>query len=177
MAIPPRRSAAVKIASTARTFFVTSSTWDKRNLLQSQRSATLFIDILYQYRAQGRFRLHEFVVMPDHFHLLLTVGSDISIERAVQLIKGRFAYEAGKEFGIKAPLWQKGFSEVPVLESHHYTKIVEYIRFNPVRRHLVTLPEEYPYSSARTEFQLDPATQGLKPVELVASNDRAEALS
>jgi putative transposase len=95
MATPPRRSNAANIISNTRTFFVTSSTDNKRNLLQSDRSAGLFIKVVYEYRAQGKFRLHEFVVMPDHFHLLLTVGSEICIERAVQFIKGGFAFRAG----------------------------------------------------------------------------------
>ena len=74
MSIPPRRAEPEQIASNTRTFFVTSSTWDKRNLLQSDRAAGLFLKVLYEYRAQGKFRLHEFVVMSDHFHLLPNAG-------------------------------------------------------------------------------------------------------
>lgn len=177
MATPPRRSNAANIISTSRTFFVTSSTWEKRNLLQSDRSAELLIKVLYEYRAQGKFKLHEFVVMPEHFHLLLTVGNDMSIERAVQFIKGGFAFRAGKEFGARAPFWQKGFSEVRVFEASRYAKMREYIWNNPVKRGLVRHAEEYPYSSARPGFQLDPPPQGLKPVEVGDLNDRAEALS
>ena len=65
--------------------------------------------ILYEYRLQRKFQLHEFVIMPDHFHLLLTVGSEISIERAVQFIKSGFAFRAGKELGMLAPVWPKIF--------------------------------------------------------------------
>ena len=90
-------------------FFVTSSIADKRKLLQSDRSAGLFIRTLYEYRAEGKFRLHEYVVMPDHFHVLLTVDAGMSVERAVQFIKGGFAFRAGKELGMRSPVWQKGF--------------------------------------------------------------------
>ncbi|MBS1851997.1 MAG: transposase [Acidobacteria bacterium] len=177
MATPPRRANAAKIISTSRTFFVTSSTWDKRNLLQSDRCAALFIKILYEYRVQGKFKLHEFVVMPDHFHLLLTVGNEMPIERAVQFIKGGFAFRAGKEFGMRAPFWQKGFSEVRVLEASGYARMREYIRNNPVKRGLVRQAEEYLYSSARTGIELDPQPQGPKPVKIGDLCDRAEALS
>jgi hypothetical protein len=50
MAIPLRRANPANIAATARTFFVTSSIADKRNLLQSHHSAGLFVDVLYYYR-------------------------------------------------------------------------------------------------------------------------------
>jgi len=162
MAIPKRHADPVRIAASARTFFVTSSIYDKRNLLQSDRSATLFVRVLYDYRAQRKFRLHEFVVMPDHFHALLTVEYDISIERAVQFIKG-FAFRAGREFGFGAPLWQKGFSEVRIVDGNAFRQTSEYIWNNPVARHLVTEAEQYRHSSAHPGFELDPAPQGLKP--------------
>ncbi|HSS98972.1 MAG TPA: transposase [Terriglobales bacterium] len=53
------------------TYFITASTWGKRHLLQSDRMARLFIKTISDYRSQKKFLLHEFVVMPDHFHVLL----------------------------------------------------------------------------------------------------------
>jgi putative transposase len=96
MSIPIRHSDPSRVIAGARTFFVTSSIAEKRNLLQSDRSAGLFIKMLYEHRAQRRFSLHEFVVMPDHFHLLLTVDSGMTIEKAVQFVKGGFAFRAGR---------------------------------------------------------------------------------
>jgi putative transposase len=164
MAIPIRHSDPENVAAGARTFFVTSSISGKRNLLQSDRSARLFVRVLYEYRGQGKFRLHEFVVMPDHFHLLLTVECDSTIERAVQFIKGGFAFRAGRELGFKAPVWQKGFSEVRICDIKSFEQVRGYIRNNPVARHLVDEAAEFPYSSAYSGFQLDPAPQGLKPL-------------
>lgn len=114
--------------------------------------------------------------MPNHFHLLLTVGNEMAVERAVQFIKGGYAFRAGKEFGMRAPSWQKGYSEVRVFDGQHYAKIQDYIRNNPVRR-LVMRPEQYPYSSARPGLELDPPPHGLKPVEFNVSDDMAEAIS
>ncbi len=73
------------------------------------RSAQLFVRTLYEYRAQHKYRLHEFVVMPDHFHLLITVGSEITIERAMQFIKGGFAFRAGRELRDKVANLAKRF--------------------------------------------------------------------
>jgi putative transposase len=163
MAIPIRHAAPNHVIAGARTFFVTSSIAEKRSLLQSDRSAGLFVTVLYSYRSREKFRLHEFVVMPDHFHVLLTVESELTIERAVQFIKGGFAFRAGKELGFHSPVWQKGFSEVRVLDQSAYEGIREYIRNNPVARNLVSEAEKFPYSSAHAGFELDPMPQGLKP--------------
>src|SRR5271168_4388574 len=54
------------------TYFVTSATFNRRRLFQVAANAELFLDTLQQYRRQGHYKLHAFVVMPDHIHLLLT---------------------------------------------------------------------------------------------------------
>ena len=176
MAIPIRHSDAARVVAGARTFFVTSSIAEKRNLLQSNRSAGLFISVLYDYRARRKFRLHEFVVMPDHFHLLLSVDYGMTIERAVQFIKGGFAFRAGRELGFGAPVWQKGFSEVRVLDAVVYFGIAEYIRNNPVKRGLVSQTAEFPHSSGCAGFELDPVPQGLKPSESCVADGMAKAI-
>jgi putative transposase len=163
MSIPSRNASATSITASQGTFFLTSSVAGKRNLLQSDRSARLFIDVLYHYRAQGNYLLHAFVVMPDHFHVLLTLGSELSVERATQLIKGGFAFRGGRAFGFKAPFWQKGFSEGRIYYFHHFARVGEYIAQNPVRRELVQTPQDYAYSSSHPGFSLDEPPQRLKP--------------
>jgi putative transposase len=163
MSIPRRHSDPTRVAAGERTFFVTASTWGKTNLLQSSRTAELFIRTIYDYRAQGKYRLHEFVVMPDHFHVLITVDADITVEQAVQLIKGGFSFRAGKELGIKAPFWQKGFSEIRVFDSDAFENQSQYIRNNPVDAQLVHTPEEY---SSAQRSELDPMPEGLRPIFL-----------
>src|SRR2546430_16942194 len=79
-----------------RTFFITTVTRQRTPLFRSQPKAELMMDVLLHYREQMRYVLHEFVIMPDHLHLLLTPGADISLERAMQLIKGGFSYRLGK---------------------------------------------------------------------------------
>jgi putative transposase len=175
MAIPSRHSDPLHTVAGARTFFVTSSIAGKRSLLQSDRSATLFLETLYEYRP-GKFSLHEFVVMPDHFHLLLTVGSELTIERAIQFVKGGFSFRAGRELGFTAPVWQKGFSEVRILNTDAFDRVAQYIRNNPVRRGLVQHAAEFPYSSAHAGFKLDAAPQALKRIEFPSPYGIAKAM-
>jgi putative transposase len=128
MAIPVRHSSAVNIAATARTFFVSSSIAGKRNLLQSNRAAKLFVEVIYHYRSQHKFLLHHFVIMPDHFHVLITLGKEISVERAVQFIKGGFAFRAGKELGFNPPVWQRGFSEMRICDVAGFARVANISR-------------------------------------------------
>ncbi len=114
--------------------------------------------------------------MPDHFHALLTVCAVLSVERVVQFIKGGFAFRAGRELAFRAPVWQRGFSEVRVVDDEAFARIRNYVRENPVRRHLVLRPEEFPYSSAHAGYDLDPAPQGLKPTQIATHSGVAKAM-
>jgi putative transposase len=87
---PPR-----DLASTGtNTYFLTINTSSGRSLFQVHRLATLFIATLQNYRDQKKFQLHEFVVMPNHVHLLVTPAENVTLERLVQFIKGGFSFRA-----------------------------------------------------------------------------------
>jgi putative transposase len=66
------------------------------------------IDVLRSYVKAGKFMLHDLVVMPDHLHLQLTVGQGMTIERAMQFVKGGFSYRINKECGYSGEVWQRG---------------------------------------------------------------------
>jgi putative transposase len=116
-----------------------------RRLLQSERNAGLLIDVLRSLVAEHKFQLHDFVIMPDHLHMLLAVENGMSIEKAMQLVKGRFSFRLKKETGYLGEVWQRGFSEVQVLGKESYEKHRTYIAMNPVKTGLVESPEQYPY--------------------------------
>jgi REP element-mobilizing transposase RayT len=83
-----------------RTFFVTSVTNRRHAFFKNADAAELLIDTLYFYRGEGRFELHEFVIMPDHLHLIITPEERIPLEKAVQYIKGGYATAARRELGL-----------------------------------------------------------------------------
>ena len=71
-----------------RTYFVTAVTAQRRSLFQVTATAELLERTILDYHSQGRFLLHAFVIMPDHFHALITPAQDVSLEKAMQFIKG-----------------------------------------------------------------------------------------
>jgi len=146
-----------------RTFFVTAVTWQRRPLFRAEPMARLFLDTLARYRNQGRFLIHEFVLMPDHFHLLLTPAPDISLEKALQLLKGGFSFRVKHELGSNTEVWQEGFTDHRVKNAEDFERHAVYVRDNPVRARLVENAAAYPYGSAAGSTEFDPAPPGLKP--------------
>ena len=86
--------------------------------------------------------------MPDHVHLLLTLPGCLSLEKAMQFIKGGFSFRVGRELGFRGEIWQRGFSDVQVTDQQSFRSHRNYIHHNPVRAGLAEIPEEYPYGSA-----------------------------
>ena len=116
-----------------------------KRLLQSERNATLLIDVLRSLVAEHRFKLHDFVVMPDHVHLLIEVSEDMTIEKAMQLVKGRFSHRLSHEFGYKGEVWQRGFTEVQVMNKQNFEAHRAYIAQNPVKAGLAASVDEFPF--------------------------------
>jgi putative transposase len=116
-----------------------------RRLLQSERNANLLVDVLRSLVADRVAIIHDFVIMPDHLHVLLTVDKGTTIEKTMQLIKGRFSFRLSREFGHKGEVWQRGFSEVQVIGDESFEYHREYIAQNLVKAGLVRGGKEFPF--------------------------------
>lgn len=116
----------------------------------------LFLTLLAEHRAQKRFELHAFVLMPDHIHLLLTPNPQQSLERVMQFIKGRFSYEAKRKLGWRLEVWQRSFYEVQVLDLQQFRTRVRYIELNPVRAGRCDDVNDFSWSSASRKSDMDP---------------------
>lgn len=105
--------------------------------------------------APADYRLHTWVVMPNHVHLLLTPNIEPSV--ALRRLKGSSARQANKLLGLTGqPFWQAKSYDHLVRSRAEFERIENYILQNPVRAGLARSEEEYPWSSV-----FDPG--GLKP--------------
>jgi len=127
-----------------RTYFVTAVTAERRRIFQVAANAELLQRTLLDYHGQGRFLLHAFVIMPDHFHAILTPASEVSLEKAMQFIKGGFSFRLKSKLDV----WQRSFNETQILTEEKFRNGVRYVEENPVRRGLAPTANSYLYSSA-----------------------------
>ena len=142
------------------TYFVTSQTWQRRTLFRNEIWAELFLETLHSYRSRA-YLLHEYVLMPEHFHVLITPS--VTLERAVQFIKGGFSFRVKKELQSSMAIWQTGFSDHRIRDVEDYQIHIDYIYRNPVGRKLAEIAAEYRYCSAFPGTQKDEVPRWLKP--------------
>jgi putative transposase len=140
-----------------RTYMVTAVTAGRRSLFQVTATAELLEQTILDYRSQGKFLLHAFVIMPDHLHALITPAPDVSLEKAMQFIKGGFSFRLKSKLDV----WMRSFNESQIMDKEKFSNCVRYIEENPVRRGLVSTPQAHPFSFA-TRGPLDPMPLHLK---------------
>ena len=146
------------------TFLITTKAAQNISAFQVKEVADIVITKMLECRSKGHYLLHDFVLMPNHLHVILTPADTVSLEKCMQLIKGGSSHEIHKIRGNKMQIWQSGFHESRVIDSTDYNRKTDYICFNPVVAKLVERPENYPFSSASGQFECDPIPQGLKPI-------------
>jgi putative transposase len=93
--------------------------------------------------------------MPEHVHLMLTPAVDVTLERAMQFVKGGYSHAVGVELGRKGEVWQRGFTDHRIRDARDFADHRIYIHQNPVERRLVESASQYRYSSAFPGFKLD----------------------
>jgi putative transposase len=136
-------------------YFVTTDAWQKHPLFINTELAKIIVEQIVSCRDRGFYKLHAFVLMPDHLRVLLTPGDTTTIEKSMQMIKGGSAHRIGIEKPQKFPIWQTGFHDRWMRDAEEYRGSKLYIEQNPVKARLVERAEDYAYSSANGNYVLD----------------------
>jgi hypothetical protein len=95
--------------------------------------------------------MHALVVMPDHVHLIFTplsdrLGNPYGLAEILGGIKGASAHTINKRVSRKGPVWQDESFDHILRREEKLEQKIEYIRQNPVRKGIVSEPQQYPYT-------------------------------
>lgn len=119
---------------------------------------------------EDRYRVHAWVVMPNHFHVLFQPinGWDLSkivgswkkytARRIINFIKKLSERSANQEIdgprntervsAFSVPVWHREYWDRFIRDKRHYSKTIDYIHNNPVTAKLVRQAVDWPWSSA-----------------------------
>jgi len=148
--------------------FITCSCYRRRPQLGSAKRRNLFLRILEETRRKYRFVVHGYVLMPEHFHLLITEPEVGDPSVVLKVVKQRFArrLNRGRKRSSSAqttlwdatpdPVWQKRFYDFNVWSESKRIEKLRYMHRNPVKRGLVEQPDHWRWSSFRAYFYGEP---------------------
>ena len=122
------------------TFFVTVVSYERNPILLQEPD-------IFMKAWQGR-TLDAWVIMPDHFHAVLKVGSE-----SISGIMHQFKMSYSRRYRLRhgpSRVWQNRFWEHVIRDQNDLNRHIDYIHYNPVHHGLIVEPFGYAMSSAGT---------------------------
>lgn len=96
-----------------------------------------------------------FVVMPDHYHLILGLGAAKTLSQAIGSVDKFTARRINALIGSEGRFWQEGFYDHAIRNRREFDAILAYVHNNPVKAGLVESAESWPYSTANEHYAGD----------------------
>lgn len=124
----------------------------REKIFSVPENAKLFLDVLQQQRQRYGIAIHEYVIMPDHYHAILTPPQKYTVSDTLHHIHGIYAMLYNRKVGRNGKLFQPHFWNHLIMHNADYEAKAKYIHMNPVRAKLVRNPVDYPWSSARERY-------------------------
>jgi putative transposase len=102
-------------------------------------------------QASGRYgiRIHAYVLMNNHFHLMVTPEAKSSLSLAMQSVGRRYVRFFNDRYKRTGGLWEGRHKVAFVQDDQYWLTCMRYVELNPVRAGLVSSPELYKWSSYR----------------------------
>jgi len=127
----------------------------------NNRQACFFTEADYLYyldalrAALDKFggRVHAYVLMTNHVHLLITPDREHALSEIMQSIGRRYVRYVNKKYGRAGTLWEGRFKASLVQSERYLLACYRYIELNPVRAGMVEHPGEYRWSSYSANAQ------------------------
>ena len=108
-----------------------------------------YLDLLYDASRRYQCRIHAYVLMTNHVHLLVTPEGRNSISLLMQSVNRHYVPYINYTYGSSGSIWEGRFKASIVEEQEYLIACMRYIELNPVRASMVHRPEEYRWSSFR----------------------------
>lgn len=151
----------IRINSDCKIHFVTFGVYRHIPVFRCKFCAEEFLSNLRHYCDGEKCKLHGYVIMPDHVHLLVEIELSNNISNLIRNIKKYFTYLIQTHLNKKLPVdmnlfhqnnvfqfWERGFDEVTISSNKMFWVKLNYMHNNPVKAGIVDKAENYLFSSA-----------------------------
>jgi putative transposase len=134
---------------------VTSRGNERRDIYRDDRDRRCFLNFLGDVVVERRWLLHAWVLMSNHYHLLIETPG-VGLSRGLKWLNQQYAEMFNARYERVGHLFQGRFKGILVEREGHLLELLRYIVLNPVRCSAVSSADEYAWSNYR-------ATAGLVP--------------
>ncbi|MBK9064834.1 MAG: transposase [Acidobacteria bacterium] len=140
---------------------VTSRGNERKELFRGQADCERFISILARTVTLFQWRLHAYVLMGNHYHLLLETPAP-TLSRGMRQLNGIYTQAFNRRHRRAGHLLQGRFKAILVEKEAHLLELCRYVVLNPVRAGLVRSARDWKWSSYRATSAEEPAPEWLE---------------
>ena len=126
-------------------YFITTVTANHRPVFLDFWNCRLLVKVLREVEDDGWGQWLAWVIMPDHFHGLFSLGERGTLSEAIGRVKGVSSFSINRHLGKKGALWQRAFHDHALRREEDRRAVARYIVANPLRKGLVTNIMDYPH--------------------------------
>ena len=112
-----------------------------------------YLSDLHDSARKFNCRIHAYVLMTNHVHLLVTPMVDYGIAQMMQALGRRYVYYMNKTYQRTGTLWEGRYKSSLVDSDSYLLTCMRYIELNPCRAKMVNHPGEYKWSSYHANAQ------------------------
>lgn len=118
----------------------------RENIFLDDNDRQKFYEILGNVENRYGIIIYVFVLMSNHYHLLLETPFG-NLSRAIQRLNGDYALYFSKRHKMPGHIFQGRYKAMLVEKDAYLLELSRYIHLNPFRAGVVRIPEEYKWSS------------------------------
>lgn len=106
-----------------------------------------FLDLMAAANERLPLRILGYVLMPNHFHLVLWPHGDGDLSRWMQWLLTSHVRRYHRHYHGSGHVWQGRFKAFPIEQDEHLLTVLRYVERNPLRARLVRRAEAWAWSS------------------------------
>ena len=120
---------------------------NRQDIFKTTADHQRMLDLLEEHSRLQGVDVHAYVLMSNHVHLLLTPQQEQALPKMMQAVGRSYVQSFNKVHGRTGTLWEGRYRSTLIQTDRYLLACMVYIDLNPVRAHIVTKPEDYPWSS------------------------------
>lgn len=151
-------------------YHITSRGNEQRPIFYDDTDRLMFLNFLAQAIHRFGWSLTAWVLMTNHFHLVLQTPQP-NLSRGMHWLNGSYAAWFNARHKRSGHLFQGRFKSFLIEKETYLCRVLRYVVFNPVRANMVAHPRDYRWSSYRASAGLDEAPDWLDLAALLGGFD------
>jgi REP element-mobilizing transposase RayT len=123
---------------------------NSQKIFHTAENYLVFLDYIVASLPSTSVRIHSFSLLPNHFHLSITLEKAFDLSSAMRRLLRAYALRFNKIFHRHGHVFECPFKSIRIESLEYLDYLSRYIHRNPVEAGLVANPDEWQFSSYRS---------------------------